>query len=51
MKDNERELLNLIRKHDNPERALEIALNIILEFLAQDGSSQERPVVCSRESA
>lgn len=29
----ERELLNLIREHDNPEQAMEIALNLLITFL------------------
>lgn len=49
MTDNERELLHIIHHHDNPEQALEIALKIIIEFLEQDESSQEPPVVCPRE--
>ena len=51
MTQNELELLNLIREHDAPEHAIEIAINIMLEFLKQDESSQEQPPVCSRESA
>lgn len=50
MTNNEKELLTIIRAHNNPERAVEISLKIILEFLEQDGSSQEQPVVCSLES-
>lgn len=49
MTDNEKELLNIIRGHDNPERAVEIALKTILAFLEQDGSFREQPVVCPRE--
>lgn len=33
MTDNEKELLNIIRNHDNPERAIEIALELMLDFL------------------
>lgn len=51
MTDNEQKLLNIIHKHDNPGQAFEIALKIILEFLEQGESSQEQPLVCSRESA
>lgn len=44
MTDNERELLNIIRGHDNPERAVEIAINLLLDFsrkreVPQDTSS------------
>ena len=33
MTDNEKELLNIIRSHDDPERAIEIALELMLDFL------------------
>ena len=33
MTDNEKELLNIIRNHDNPERAVEIAINHMIDFL------------------
>ena len=49
MTDREKELLNIIREHDNPEQALNIAVHIILEFLEQDGSSQEQPVAYLQE--
>lgn len=49
MIDNEMKLLNIIREHDNPERAVEIAIKIMIEFLEQDESSQEQPLVYSRE--
>ena len=29
----EKELLTLIREHDNPEQAMEIALNLLITFL------------------
>ena len=51
MTNNEQKLLDIIREHDNPEQAFEIALKIILEFLEQGESSQEQPLVCSREPA
>jgi hypothetical protein len=38
---NEKELLKIIREHDNPERALMTATAIILGFLKQHGSSEE----------
>ena len=49
MTDNEKELLHIIRAHDNPKRAIEIALKTILAFLMQDESSQEQPIVYLRE--
>ena len=51
MTDNEQKLLNIIREHDNPEQAFEIALKIIIEFLEQNEPSQEQPLVCSQEPA
>ena len=51
MTDNEIKLINIIREHENPEQAVEIAIKTILEFLAQDESSQEQPLACSLESA
>ena len=43
----EEELLDLIRNHDDPEQALEIALQTIIAFLEQYESSQVPFVVCS----
>lgn len=51
MTNNEKELLNIIHQHSNPEKALEIAINTILDFLQQHGSYQEPSAVCSQESA
>lgn len=39
MTDNEKELINIIRENDNPERALMTATVIILGFLKQHGAS------------
>lgn len=51
MTNNEKELLNLIRTHDNPERAIEVALKLMVDFLERreelQGTSSARP----RESA
>lgn len=33
--DNEKELIAMIREHDDPEQAIQIAVNIILEYLTQ----------------
>lgn len=51
MTDNEIKLINIIREHDNPEHAVEIAIRVMIEFLAQDESSQEQPPVYLEESA
>ena len=47
MTDHELELLYIIRTHENPEKALEIALQTIIEFLEQPEPSQEPSFVCS----
>lgn len=51
MTDNEIKLMNIIREHNDPAQAVEIAIKTIVEFLAQGESSQEQPLACSRESA
>lgn len=51
MTNNENELLNIIHQHSNPEKAIEIAIKTILDFLEQDGSYQEQSVAYSRVSA
>jgi hypothetical protein len=35
MPENEIMLLNLIREHDDPEKAIEIAIDVIIGFLKQ----------------
>lgn len=45
MSENEKELLNIIRENDNPERAVATAIEIILSYLEQHGSSEEQAVV------
>lgn len=51
MTDNERELLNIIRNHDNPERAMEIAIELMIDFLAQREVPPDTSSVRHRESA
>lgn len=51
MTENELELLRLVREAENVEQAIETAINIMLAFLEQDGSSQEQPPVSQRVSA
>ena len=46
MTDHEKELLYIIRTHDNPEQALEIAMQTIIAFLEQHEPSQEPSFVC-----
>ena len=49
MTDRELELLYIIRTHDNPEKALEITIQTIIEFLKQSEPCQEPSAVCHRE--
>lgn len=51
MTENEKELLETVRNHDNPEQAMEIALDIILKFLMQLESSRSQSSACLREPA
>ena len=46
-----KQLLEIIRTHNNSEKALETAIKIILEFLEQDESSQGQRIVYFRVSA
>ena len=42
----ERELIDLIRKYDDPDDAIIIATKIITSYLAQLGSSEEQVPAC-----
>ena len=42
----EMELVRMIREHDEPEKALVIAVEVITSFLKQHESSEEQAVVC-----
>ena len=48
---NEKELLNLIRAHDNPEQALDIAIGLMLDFLTPRGEPQDTSFEHPRVSA
>ena len=45
---NEEELLKIIRENDNPEQAALVAIEVILEYLTQPGSFEERAAACLR---
>ena len=47
--ENEKQLIDLIRENDNPEDAIMIATAVIVDFLKQHESSEERAVVYLRE--
>ena len=51
MTPNEKELLKIVRGHDNPERAVEIAINLIIEFLAKREVPQDTSSARPRVSA
>ena len=51
MTDNEKKLLDLIRDHNNPEKAMVAAFTIICLFLEQSQSSATPFVADSRERA
>lgn len=41
MTDKEKELLNIIRSHDDPEQAVKIALDLMLTFLETHEAPQD----------
>ena len=49
MKNNEKELINIIRENDNPAQALITATLIVLGYLKQHESSEEQVAVGLRE--
>lgn len=51
MTDNERELFSIIREYDNHARAVEIALNLLIDFSAKRGAPQDTSSVRRPESA
>ena len=51
MTENEKQLLEAIHNHPEPERAVEIAIKTILAFLEQDESSREQQIAYLRESS
>lgn len=46
MTENEMELIRIIRENDNPEQALAMAVETILLYLRQHGSSEVQAAVC-----
>ena len=46
MTENEKELIKIIRENDNPQTALVTAVETILSYLKQHGSSEEPAAVC-----
>lgn len=51
MTDNERELLSIIRAHDNPIQAVKIAIDLMADFLTKREVPQDTSSVHLRGSA
>ena len=51
MTDNEKELLDIIRSHDNPKQAVEIAIELMIDFLKKREEPQDTSSVHPRVSA
>lgn len=51
MPENEHELIEMIRKNDNPEQALLVAVEVIIGFLNHHESTELRSPVVSPEHA
>ena len=51
MTENERELIEMIRGSEDPGKALTVAVEIILLYLEQHGSSREQDSADPREPA
>ena len=51
MTDNEKELIQIIRENDNPKQAIEIAIHLMIDFLAKREVPQDTSSARHRESA
>lgn len=51
MSNNEMELIRMIREHDEPDKALTIALEVITSYLKQHGSFEEPVAACPQVPA
>ena len=51
MSDIEKELISIIREHDNPEQAVEIAIKLMFDFLEKHEVPQDTSSVHPRVSA
>ena len=51
MTDHEHELLHIIRTHENPEKALKIAFDLMIDFLVKREVPQDTSSVHPLESA
>ena len=51
MTDNEKKLINIIREQDNPERTVDFAINLLIDFLAKREVPQDTSSAHPRVSA
>ena len=51
MTENERDLINIIRESDEPEKVASYMLNLFLDYLHKHAPSQEKPSVGLQELA
>ena len=51
MTDNEKELINIIRTSEDPQKVAEYMLNLFLDYLRTNAPSQEKASASPRESA
>lgn len=51
MTDNEKELLNIIRAHNDPEQAVKIAIDLMIDFLDGREALQDTSSVHPRATA
>lgn len=51
MTDNEKELIKLIRNNDNPQQALALAMELMIEILEKYGVSQDTSSEPHREAS
>ena len=51
MTDNEKELINIIRTSEAPQKVAEYMLNLFLDYLRTNAPSEEKAAVSPRESA
>ena len=51
MTDNEKELINIIRTSEDPQKVAEYMLNLFLDYLRINAPSEEKAAASPRESA
>lgn len=51
MTNNESELLNIIHQHSNPEKALKISMDLMIDFLTNYGELQGTSFVPPQEAS